>query len=484
MKALVLKPPMGGAARNVVRDFVYGCWCNGRRVGGMQMPPLNDLYVVGHARAGGLDVNFLDAQLEPERFATLLRNRFEDYGAVIMMGSTQSFAADAKLFARIKSVRPEVYSILFGSHATFMPQAALAADSVDFIVLREPEETVRDLLHTLAARKNIGNVRGIGFRGANGQAVINQPRPFMDMDDLPIPDRTLLPKGIDYFNPVVKRMPYTTLQTSRGCPGKCIFCTAPTFYGKRIRNRSAGNVLEELRTLAKLGYREVFFRDETFTAYKKRNVEICEGMLAEGLDLTWVANGRVDMIDRETMALMKRAGCHMLKFGVESGDDGMLSTYQKGTRVEQAKEAFRMAREVGLDTHAHLVFGGPGESPATMQKTIDLVIEMGATTASFGILTPYPGTTLFNMVAEKRGDIGDGSGSTMENLHVEGFYSNELCGMDSKELMTWIKRAYRRFYMRPEYLARRLAGIRSTSELMVLATAGTNIFQFALTGNK
>lgn len=482
-KALFLKPSMGLRARSVVRDFVYGCWCNGRRVGGMQVPPINDLFVVTHCRVHGLDVDFLDAQLEPERFDALMSAGMTDYVAVVLMTSTQSFRADADVLGAIKSVNPAVRGVLYGSHPTFMPEACLQDSRVDHIVLREPEESMRELLAAIFSGRSAAGIPGTGMMH-DGKCVLGPPREFMDMDDLPIPDRGLLPHGSDYFNPVVERMPYTTMQTSRGCPGKCIFCTAPSFYGKRVRCRSAGKVVEELEVIKNLGYREVMFRDETFTAYKDRNRAICEEMLSRRLDLSWIANARVDCIDKDTMRLMRRAGCHLLKFGVETGSDELLRTYRKGTTVAQAREAFRWAREVGLATHAHIVFGGPGETPQTMADTIEFVKELEATTASFGILTPYPGTPLFDMVAQQGAAIGDGTGSNMQNLHVEGFFSEKICGLSGAELSSWVTRAYRRFYLRPGYLLRRLASVRSKDKLMALSIAGINVMRFAITGEK
>ena len=448
------------------------------------MPPLNELYVATHARQDKLNVVFLDSQFEYEGFAELVRNKFDGYLAAIVMSSTQSFRSDVQTLSEIKQLNPQIKTILFGSHPTFMPRYCLHEEVVDYIVLREPEETIRCLLSALKKGEPVESLEGISYRNSSGEAIINPNRPFMDMDDMSIPDRGLLPKGIDYFNPVVKKMPYTTIQTSRGCPGKCIFCTAPVFYGKRVRWRSSAMVLEELREISRMGYQEVFFRDETFTAYKKRNWEVCEGMLREGLDLLWIANARVDMIDRETMALMKKAGCHLIKFGVETGNDHILVNYRKGTTTSQAVQAFRYAHEVGLNTHAHIVFGGPGETSETITKTIEFVKKLKPSTASFGILTPYPGTKLFEMVADTHPEIMDGSGSNMENLHVDGFYSESICGMNGEELSKWIVKAYRSFYWRPSYLFKRLTEINSRDELIALVIAGLNIFQFSLTGEK
>src|SRR5208337_5113931 len=106
----------------------------------------------------------------------------------------------------------------------------------------------------------------------------------------------------------------------------------------------------------------------------------------------WIANARVNMVDKDSLQLMRRAGCHLVKFGVETGSAAMLDNYKKGTTPDQAREALRLARTAGLDPHAHIVFGGPGETPETIEQTIRFVLELNPTTASFGILTPYPGT--------------------------------------------------------------------------------------------
>ena len=229
----------------------------------MQMPPLNDLYVATHARQEGLEIEFLDAQFEYDRYAGLKRKNFDGYLALIIMSSTQSFRSDAQTLAQVKELNSRIKTILFGSHSTFMPKFCLQEDVVDYIVLSEPEETIRCLLAVLKNNGSVESLEGVGYKNSTGEIIINARRPFMDMDTLPIPDRRLLSQGIDYFNPVVKKMPYTTMQTSRGCPGKCIFCTAPVFYGNKYRWRSPAAVLEEITAISRMGYKEIFFRDES-----------------------------------------------------------------------------------------------------------------------------------------------------------------------------------------------------------------------------
>ena len=481
MKVLILSPAIEGV-RNVVRDFMYGCWCGGRRIGGMQMPPLNLLYVATVLRQSGHQVELVDAALDYGAYERA-RERASEYGALVILTSTNSFGLDVTACQEVKRSNPAIKTILFGSHPTFMPDHCLAESAVDVIVRREPEFIIRDLVGELERGGDWRKVRGIGYR-RDGKNVLNRYYPFIrNMDELPAPDRSLLPAGIDYFNPVVKRMPYTTLQTSRGCPAKCNFCTVPTFFGKRIRVRSADRVIDEFVTLAGLGYREVFIRDETFTVYRERNTEICQRLIDERVDLTWICNARVDMITSDQIALMKRAGCHMIKFGVESGNQRILDNIGKGITVEQTRAAFRACRDLGMDAHAHVMLGATGETRDTIEQTIDFVCSLEPTTASFGIFTPYPGTEVFSQVARDHPEIADGTDATMQLLHVTGFYNQYFTDLPTDELERSVRTAYRRFYFRPRYLARRLRSIDSGDELMRWVIAGTNIFSFGVRGN-
>ncbi|HBE03323.1 MAG: B12-binding domain-containing radical SAM protein [Spirochaetes bacterium GWF1_41_5] len=482
MKVLVLVPP-GKEHKNVVRDFMYGCWCKGRRIGGMQMPPLNLLYIASTLKEAGHEVGFVDASVDPSSYKTIENNGFP-FDIVILLSSTNSFKMDIKIIKEIKQARREIKSILFGSHPTFMPGYCLNEDTVDIIVRGEPEFIIRDLLNELKnGSDQWKKVKGIGYR-ENGNNCLNAAYPLIDnLDELPMPDRTFLPAGIDYFNPVIKRMPYTTMQTSRGCPAKCNFCTVPFFFGNKFRFKSVEKVMEEFRHIISLGYREVFIRDETFTAYKKRNIEICRRMIDEKMDLTWIANARADMIDKETMEIMKKAGCHMIKFGVESGVQEILDNIKKGIRVEDTRNALKWCRETGIDAHGHVMLGCPGESKETIEQTIKFVREINPYTASFGIHTPYPGTELFNKVAALHPEIADGSDADLAKLHITGFFNESFTNLRKEDLEKSVVRAYRKFYLRPGHLLKILGKTRSFDELMRLAVAGSNIFTFTVRGN-
>jgi anaerobic magnesium-protoporphyrin IX monomethyl ester cyclase len=480
---LILLPGDGINKKNVIRDLIYGCWCNGRRIGGMQMPPVNHLLVATILKEAGHKIHFVDAQIDFESYQKLELEGFSDLDFVLILSSSNSYKEDLKTAQHIKRENPEIKTLFFGSHPTFQPEACLKESAIDFVVIREPEMTIRNLVNRVVAGQGLEDLAGCGFK-KQGKTFINSFDGHFDLNELPIPDWTMLPQNADYFNPVVKRMPFATMQTSRGCPAKCVYCTSPFFYGNDIRIKTAENVLNEIRYLVGLGFKEIFFRDETFTAYKQRNLEICKAIIAEKIDVTWIANGRVDMIDHESATMMKKAGCHMLKFGVETGDDQMLLNLKKGATVAQAQEAFQICHDVGLDTHAHIIFGGPGETLESIKNTMKFVKKIDPSTASFGILTPYPGTEHFRLVQEKFPEILNGTEADMETLHTMAYYSQALTDLDPGELQKSIGRAYRTFYFRPSYIFKWFKKVDSVDEFLRLMVAGSNIFQFGLTNQK
>jgi len=480
MKILVLNPASSSFA-NVVRDQIFGCWCKGKEIGGMQMPPLSVLYVATVLKNAGHDVQFLDGAVERQRFYDIVE-RGCDAEVVIASTSTMTVNEDARNLGKIRQHSPGCRTMVFGTHPTFLPQETLTREGIDIAILGDPEDIVADIVSELS--KDDGSwktVPGIAFRH-DGSVVVNNSRPMdRDLDHLPFPDRSMLPDH-DYFNPVVKRYPYTVSVTSRGCVGRCAFCTVPRLYPNVIKARSAENVLQELDLIVAQEYREVFFRDETFTMFRKRNEQICRGIIEKGWDLGWICNGRLAGIDKPMLALMQEAGCHMIKFGVESGVQEILDKMNKGIKLDEIRQIFKWCNELRLDTHAHVMLGNVGETRETIERTIDFVKELNPSNAAFGILTPYPGTELFDMVAEIRPEIKDGSRCDLRILHTASFFNESFTNLDPKELEQWMKIAYRRFYWRPGYLLKALTRISNFGELKRVIKAGITTIDFSIRG--
>lgn len=481
MKTVNLIPP-SKHTKNVARDLVYGCWCKGKRIGGIQFPPVSNLLVTTVLRESGHDAHLLDAaglQLSLEDTKEIFRK--EGYQVCIMLTSTMTILEDAEILRALKEVNPELVTVVAGSQPTFMPQATLARKGIDFIVQREQEHIIRELCKALEEGGDAyKNVLGIGYKNENGDIVINPHAPMIkDLDELPIADRTLLPGNIDYFNPIVKRMPFTTMFTTRGCTAKCTYCTSPFFYGEKVRFRSAAKVVEEMEQCRKLGYKEIFFRDELFTASKKRVLDICAGIKEKGLDLTWIASSRVNNVEPGMLKAMREAGCHMIRFGVESGVQQILDNVRKDITVEETRQCFQWCHEAGIDTHAHCMVGAPGETRETINETLEFVKEIDPTIITFGITTPYPGTPLFDEVAAVHPEIGDGSQMDIRRLHHDSFFNQFFTELSNEELSKDIRRIYREFYFRPKYIWNWLRRIDSVAEFKRVTMAGANVIDFA-----
>jgi len=476
MKVLVLNP--GSAqTKNIVRDLIYGCWCKGKRIGGMKSPPLNLLYVATILKENGHRVKFLDALAEATPFSKQIRIA-KASDVVIINTSTMTFREDVKILSKFKLANPKIKCIIFGSHPTFMPEQSLEGP-VDFIIRKEPEFIIRDLVNALDKGRGFQDVKGIGYKKGK-KKIINPDYGFPDLDELPIPDRTLLSKNVDYFMPLVKKIPYTTMHTSRGCPALCTFCTVPDFYGNKIRARSEEKVLEEMALIRAQGYKEIWIRDETFTVYKNRNEKICKGMIDRKLELSWLCNARVGSVDKPMMKLMKKAGCHMIKFGVESGVQRILDNVKKGISANLTAKTFKWAHEVGMDTHAHMMLGMPGETKKTIRKTIEFAKMIDPTTVSFGICTPYAGTPLYYEVLKKNPRIMDGSSLDLTTLHEKSYFNQYFTNLSSVELEEYVKTAYRKFYFRPSYILKWLPRINNMDEFRRVVLAGSNVFSFTI----
>jgi len=179
---------------------------------------------------------------------------------------------------------------------------------------------------------------------------------------------------------------------------------------------------------------------------------------------------------------MKKAGCHLIKYGVESGVQELLDNVRKGIRLEDTRKAFALMHQVGIDSHAHMMLGIPGETEETIEQTIRFVNEIEPTTVTFGICTPYPGTPLYEEVAQVHPEIRDGSDSDLGALHKKGLFNSIYTELESDDLESAMKRAYQAFYARPSYIAKTIGRVKSLDDIKRFAKAGTKVLDFAMRG--
>ncbi|MFH0852536.1 MAG: radical SAM protein [bacterium] len=413
------------------------------------VPPLGLCYISAYLKQHGFVTRIVDAnalRLEDQELLSLIEK--EKPLAIGLSAITSSIVSACELAHEIKKRFAEITIVLGGPHPTILAERTLAENGqFDIIVSGEGEITMMNFLYALKEKKSLESVKGIVWRRA-GKIVVNESQPFIaDLDSLPEPDRTDLPIGryvpsVKWFN----RTPFTTMMTSRGCPNNCIFCVS--IYGHTVRLRSPQNVLAEIKNLiSQYGIKEIMFYDDTFTLSKSRVHELCDLLIESKLDLTWGCLSRVDRVDEELLRKMKKAGCHLMCYGVESGSEEMLAIIRKNINLKQVEEAFRLTKKVGIDCSASFVFGVPGETKETMQKTIDLALKIDPLFAHFFRVVPLPGTELFDVYLKQR----QSSLVNWSDFDALGNGDNliKLERVSEEDFSYYLRKSYRNFYLRP-----------------------------------
>ena len=240
--------------------------------------------------------------------------------------------------------------------------------------------------------------------------------------------------------------------TSRGCPFDCIFCASSTLCGKIWRARSAENVIEELRLLStEFGVKEIEFMDDTFTLSMRRAEKICDLLIKErnegGMDISWSCSAHANTINRELADKLKRAGCHDIYIGAESGTQKVLDFIGKSTTLERVSKAVKTVKQSGLNVLTSFIIGVPGETVRMIKDTIKFAEKLNPTYAQFTICTPYPGTRLFAIAKEKGLLI---TKDWRRYTTVEPIMN--IPGISAEQLRKLLNRAYISFYLRPRYV--------------------------------
>ncbi|MCP4376408.1 MAG: radical SAM protein [bacterium] len=390
---------------------------------------------------------------------------------------TPSYPQAVNLCEMIKKSDPSRKTVLGGHHISAVGGEVLdQSPNTDFVVIGEGEQTLLELAEALQAGKSdMSEISGLGWRDETGKTRINAPREFItDMDSLPHPARELVDMNrfaIHSYIDFGKRS--ATMVTSRGCPFKCIFCSSWLAMGSRYRWRSADSVLAEIRELVEVHKVDhIVFEDDTMTLRRSRMVEICNALIDMPNSPSWYCLSRVDTMDRELAKLMRKAGCRMVNFGIESGSPEILKKIGKKISLDKAVDAISACTRAGLRTQCTFIVGFPFDTDETMELTYKTACRIKPTIAMFFPLTPYPGTSVFNefmdpSLAPKtvgewdRFIMTSGQGSISVNPDHNG---KSICGIADR----W----NRRFFRRPTQWFRMLRTVSSVGEFMRLAKGG------------
>jgi anaerobic magnesium-protoporphyrin IX monomethyl ester cyclase len=363
-------------------------------------PPLGLLYVASYLQASGHLVDMVDMVAGPYGKQDLAR--YIDTQQPLMIGiscPTEAVNAALRICQFVKSHSPRALTVLGGAHPTFDYHRLMLNPTVDFVIRHEGERPMAELVNELQQPEpHLEAVKGLCWRD-HGNVVINEDQPFLeDLDSIPFPAR-------NFIQPSRYSWP-GSIASSRGCPHKCIFCAAGAMSGGKYRCRSAENVVNEIDYMVnELKINDLLFVDDTFTADKKRAVQICELIKELQLEITFSCESRVNVVDREFLRVLKTAGCKRIQYGIESGSDEVLKKIRKGITTKQIREAVAWTREEGIYVKGSFILGHIWDTKETIQATFDLMRDLYT---EYGVELypavniPFPGTEQY----ERRAELG------------------------------------------------------------------------------
>ena len=365
---------------------------------GVLFPPLGLLYVAAYAEKQGHQVVVRDLAVRRKKE----KIDFKKFDLVGISTDTTRHRQALQLGGKAKASGCTV--VMGGPHPGYVDEEMLSTKRVDFIVRGEGEVTFSELVAALEKKNGqFDSILGISFF-SNGELVRTPPRPFIeDLDSLPLPARHLIHID-DYQRTKIGGRPITPMITSRGCPYQCVFCASSHFWGTRMRVRSVASVLKELEEVYhRYRFNAVAFVDDTFNLIPKRVIEICHGIVEKKLDLWWWCLSRIDLLLRneEMVKEMVKAGAKSVFIGVESSSPRTLEELRKGIHVEETVRTVEMLKQNGLEIHASYILGGLHDTVKTIHDTIRFAKRLDTNVAQFAILTPYPGTAIYQQVKER-----------------------------------------------------------------------------------
>ncbi len=424
--------------------------------------------------AGAVDKDFsvevvdcIGEKMAWPRFEDLLRTKRPKYLITYLISSIIN--NDLRVTELAKELGATTIAI--GPHVSIVPESIAEFPSVDYAIRGEVEETILELLADLEAGRVPADVKGICYR-QDGKAVVTPDRPLLeDLGKLPRPRQDLLPLK-NYRMPMIDG-PFTMVTASRGCPFPCIYCRKMALWGNRVRLRPVGDIFDELVWLHELGVDNVVFLADLFTVNRKQVIELCRRIVDAGLPVKWQCNSRVDNVDEELLAWMKRAGCWQIAFGLESGSQKVLDLARKGITVEQIEKTIDLVDRFGIKAWGYFIIGLPGETPETIRETIDLAKRLPLNLALFHVAVPYPGTEFNEMAREQGWLLSD----RWEDLDMNYSAIVEYPQLSAAEIDKAAKRAFFEWYLRPGPIMRLLGSVR---DVETLKSVGRNIWRHAL----
>lgn len=366
----------------------------------------------------------------------------------------------------IKKILPRTKIIAGGVHATALPEETLKEiKSIDYICIGEGENTIVELVQVLKGKKRINQVDGLAYREKD-KIIFTKPRRFeKNLDKFPPPARHLLP--MEKYKLTATRVKGTsfcpTLIIARGCPFNCSYCSHP--FGRTFRHHSVKRVIQEIESLIKeYNISELNMEADNLTVDRNYVISLCQEIIKRKLNkkIRWTCESRMDLVDKEMLTLMKKAGCWQISYGVESGVQRLLNLINKGEKLEDMEEIFALTKKVGITIRGFFMLGLPTETHKESLQTIKFAKKLNPLWAQFTITTPYPGTPMFEML-KKAGEI---KSLDWDRYNTWRGWTDKKApyipkGRTLKELKFLQKKASTSFYLRPRVFFRFIKNLNS-----------------------
>ncbi|GAB4355607.1 MAG: radical SAM protein [Candidatus Abyssubacteria bacterium] len=412
-------------------------------------PPMDHLYMAACLETGGAECRIADYPALGRGWDAF-RNDLASFkpDMLILSSTTPTLESDLEAARQAKATDPEMLVMLKGGYFfKYDEEPFRKVPALDVVIRHEYEFVTLDI----AKGKPLDSIAGITYR--QGDRIVRNPmRDFSDeLDSLPFPARHLIDNSL-YTSPENGK-PIGVIHTSKGCPSRCIFCPAGPISGYKVRLRSPKSVVEELaQCVQQYGLTQFLFNADTFTWDKNFVVAVCQGIMEKGLQIRWGCNSKVNTLDSEMLELMKRAGCWVVGFGIESGSQEMLNKMRKGTTLEQAQHAIALCKKAGLKTHTFFIIGLPWDTSETIKKSEEFARRLDADYFDFNIAYPLPGTEYWDIVKENNlfEDCGI-ENQSYANSPVRSFT------LSHDDLVRLRRHTLLRLYLRPNYIVRTLA---------------------------
>lgn len=403
--------------------FIYPAWTKSYGIFGYfarrnsSWPPMNLALLGAIVEQHGHEAFIVDGTIDElsveDTVAAVLR---EEPDIIGLTSYSPFFHVQVELATALKQARPELPIMIGGAHTTIVKEKALL-DCFDYVFVGETEHVLPEFLKRLEAGDSPKGLKGIVWRDENAEVVFEgpaDPMPSEEFDSLPMPDRTLLDNSGYLLGTLEGRNPFTLIQTTRGCPWKCIFCASKDLNTTLIRRRSPESVVAEMKHVVETyGVRHFFIVDDVLTLYDEHILKICDLIEDEGLDITWEGSTRANLVNDEQVKRMAECGLIRLSFGLETVDTEMRKTMKKKVPLKYYVEANRILNKHNVEALNSVMIGLPGESEETVRTLLRFLGKSrDIKQANLAIAVPYPGTEFYEIA--KKGEKG-------VTLHTDDF---------------------------------------------------------------